>query len=100
MELNDGAPAQPDRPRVVALVLTFDAPTHLLACLRGILGQTIEPESILVVDNHSPIPAREVVGKAGLLTQSMEFLRLSENLGPAGGYARDLRLRCCVGNRR
>jgi rhamnopyranosyl-N-acetylglucosaminyl-diphospho-decaprenol beta-1,3/1,4-galactofuranosyltransferase len=90
MELKDRVQALPDRPRVMAVVLTFDAPMHLLACLRGILRQTNEPESILIVDNDSPLPAREVIREAGLLTKNMEFLRLPENLGPAGGYARGL----------
>lgn len=78
-------------PRVMALVLTFDAPDHLLACLRGIQSQKVQPDKILVVDNASRVPARDVVEAAGLATETTEFLRLPENLGPAGGYAAGLR---------
>lgn len=78
-------------PRVLALVLTFDAPEHLVACLKGILGQTIEPDAILVIDNASLIPAKKVALGAGLSTKATEFFRLAENVGPAGGYATGLR---------
>jgi rhamnopyranosyl-N-acetylglucosaminyl-diphospho-decaprenol beta-1,3/1,4-galactofuranosyltransferase len=79
------------RPRVLALVLTFDAPEHLLACLRGILDQSVEPDAVLVIDNASRIPAKDVAVQAGLSTEHIEFFRLPENVGPAGGYAAGLR---------
>lgn len=76
----------------MALVLTFDAPEHLLACLRGIQSQMVRPDKVLVIDNASRVPARAVVEAADLATETAEFLRLPENLGPAGGYAAGLRL--------
>lgn len=78
------------RPRILALVVTFDAPEPLVACLRGIHSQTTEPDGILVVDNASQVPAQDVLARAGLANGETKFLRLPENLGPAGGYAAGL----------
>jgi rhamnopyranosyl-N-acetylglucosaminyl-diphospho-decaprenol beta-1,3/1,4-galactofuranosyltransferase len=75
------------RPSVLAIVLTFDAPEKLVRCLAGVLDQEVMPGRILVVDNASPLPAERVASDANLDLGSVEFLRLPENVGPAGGYA-------------
>ena len=78
-----GGPATPD---VLAVVLTYDAPEALRACLGSIARQTPPPAAVLVVDNASAPPA-EVSDDDG----AVSILRLPDNTGPAGGYAAGLR---------
>ncbi|MDQ1429586.1 MAG: hypothetical protein QOF40_188, partial [Actinomycetota bacterium] len=66
---------------VSAVVLTFESPASLGRCLDAIRSQTTPPSSILIVDNGNT----EVD-----LLPGERLLRLSENLGPAGGYAAGL----------
>jgi rhamnopyranosyl-N-acetylglucosaminyl-diphospho-decaprenol beta-1,3/1,4-galactofuranosyltransferase len=74
--------------RIMAVVLTHNAPDSLGRCLRAIAGQTIPPDSVLVVDNASrpPVSLNEEIG-AGLPTR---VVRSEVNTGPAGGYAQAL----------
>jgi rhamnopyranosyl-N-acetylglucosaminyl-diphospho-decaprenol beta-1,3/1,4-galactofuranosyltransferase len=78
------------RPSVYAVILTFDAPEKLLQCLGAVIAQDRQPDRVLVIDNASPRSAKEVVGRSGLVSRNVEFLRLPENVGPAGGYAEGL----------
>jgi GT2 family glycosyltransferase len=74
---------------VLAVVLTFDAPHHAANCVTALQRQTNPPGAILVVDNDSAIPVeRDVLANLGPVPVAV--LRLSENLGPAGGYAAGL----------
>jgi GT2 family glycosyltransferase len=70
----------------MAIVLTFDARESLAECLAGIQAQTRAVDRVLVVDNASATPVDDLVAAVphGCL------VRLPENLGPAGGYARGL----------
>jgi rhamnopyranosyl-N-acetylglucosaminyl-diphospho-decaprenol beta-1,3/1,4-galactofuranosyltransferase len=74
--------------RIMAVVLTHNAPAALERCRRAIAGQTVPPDALLVVDNASdpPVPLGDPTG-AGLPTT---VLRSEVNTGPAGGYARAL----------
>lgn len=68
---------------VLAVVLTFNAPAALERCLCAVRAQTTPPGQILVIDNASTSAIDDVVGDAVVL-------RLPDNAGPAGGYARGL----------
>ena len=74
--------------RIMAVVLTHNAPDSLDRCLRAIAGQTLTPDSVLVVDNASRPPVS--------LDESMNsklpigVVRSEVNTGPAGGYAQAL----------
>ena len=75
--------------RVVALVLTHNAPHSLARCLAAIEAQADGPEEVLVVDNASQPPV-----EASLLPKSGSPLRVARsdlNGGPAGGWAVALR---------
>ncbi len=80
----DGADAE--AARVMAIVLTFDARDALEDCLRGIRAQTRALDTLLVVDNASTVPVDDLVEPV----PHASLLRLPDNLGPAGGYARGL----------
>jgi rhamnopyranosyl-N-acetylglucosaminyl-diphospho-decaprenol beta-1,3/1,4-galactofuranosyltransferase len=74
--------------RIMAVVLTHNAPDSLGRCLTAIAGQTLPPDSVLVVDNASspPVSLDDRSG-ASLPTR---VVRSEVNTGPAGGYAQAL----------
>ena len=79
--------AEPER-RIMAVILTHNAPESLGRCLRAIAEQTTPPEAILVVDNASVPPVSlENPGAAELTTK---VVRSEVNTGPAGGYSQAL----------
>jgi rhamnopyranosyl-N-acetylglucosaminyl-diphospho-decaprenol beta-1,3/1,4-galactofuranosyltransferase len=75
--------------RIMAVVLTHNAPDSLARCLKAIAGQTVLPESIMVVDNAS-IPPTTIEQCSELLAPTT-VVRSEVNTGPAGGYALALR---------
>jgi len=74
--------------RIMAVVLTHNAPESLGRCLHAIANQASPPDSILVVDNASfpPVPL-ECPAAANVPTR---VVRSEVNTGPAGGYAQAL----------
>ena len=81
----------PDRPTVLAIVLTHNAPDALAACLGGIGAQTRTVDALLVVDNASEVPAQQALADfEGGFAGEVRLLREPVNSGPAGGYARAL----------
>ena len=78
-------------PTVAALVLTYDAPENVLACVRAVAAQTVPVAFILVIEN----PGARRVRPDALRDQApgaVRLVTLDENLGPAGGYAEGLRM--------
>lgn len=75
---------------VMAIVLTFDAPTELDRCVRAIDAQEPRPNRILIVDNDGQRPAADTIDALELRTP-VEVLRMADNTGPAGGHAAGLR---------
>jgi GT2 family glycosyltransferase len=77
--------------RVTTLVVTWRGKDHLAACLNSIAQQT-EPTRLLVVDNDADAHTQRVISdfiRSGQVPAT-EVLRLSRNLGFAGGMARAL----------
>ena len=71
--------------RVMAVVLTHNAPGSLDRCLKAIIGQSTPPQAVLVVDNASDPPiTREQLPKS---LPDLALIRSDANGGPAGGYA-------------
>ena len=73
--------------RVCAVVLTCNRVAMLERCLDHLEAQTRRPDHVLVVDNGSSDGTEELLAGRG----EVEVLRLPENVGGAGGYARGLR---------
>lgn len=71
--------------RILAIVLTHDAPEALARCLDAIDAQTTPPDRVLVVDNASAVPA-----VAGERRVPVDVVREAGNGGPAGGHAAGL----------
>jgi rhamnopyranosyl-N-acetylglucosaminyl-diphospho-decaprenol beta-1,3/1,4-galactofuranosyltransferase len=75
--------------RIVALVLTHNAPQSLGRCLAAIDAQTEVPDEVLVVDNASQPPVvASLLPRSG---RSWQVIRSEVNGGPAGGWAIALR---------
>ena len=71
--------------RIVALVLTHNAPQSLARCIAAIDAQAEAPEEIVVVDNASQPPVEaSLLPKSG---RSLRVIRSELNGGPAGGWA-------------
>jgi rhamnopyranosyl-N-acetylglucosaminyl-diphospho-decaprenol beta-1,3/1,4-galactofuranosyltransferase len=75
-------------PKVMALVLTHNAPASLGRCLAAIAAQTRPPDSVLVVDNASQPPVGDLTDVSGCVP--VQVVRSAINTGPAGGYAQAL----------
>ena len=74
--------------RVMALVLTHNAPASLERCLAAIGAQTRLPDAVLVVDNASQPPVGHLPNISGRVP--VVVVRSATNTGPAGGYAQAL----------
>ncbi len=75
-------------PKVMALILTHNAPATLERCLAAVAEQTHLPDEVLVVDNASEPPVEDLLALGG--TVAVRVVRSPTNTGPAGGYAQAL----------
>lgn len=66
-----------------AVVVTYNRPELLRRCILAIKAQTILVGGIIVVDNNSEIPAQDALFD---ICEGLHFVRLSCNLGGAGGF--------------
>ena len=82
---SEDAPMTSVEPRVMAVVLTHNAPSSLDRCLRAIAAQSTPPQALLIVDNASnpPVTLDQLPDSAPPVT----LIRSEVNGGPAGGYA-------------
>ncbi len=78
-----------DERRIMAVILTHNAPRSLERCLQAIAGQTVPPEAVLVVDNASRPPVT-IESLAAVGSAAVELVRSDVNTGPAGGYYQGL----------
>ncbi|MGI8721673.1 MAG: glycosyltransferase [Geodermatophilaceae bacterium] len=77
--------SQPAPSGVVAVVVTWNRAELLARSLRAILAQTSVPDQILVIDNASTDETATML--ADHFTGRVEVVRLTENIGGAGGFA-------------
>jgi GT2 family glycosyltransferase len=73
--------------RVCAVVLTCNRPKMLAQCLDRLASQTRPADLVLVVDNGSDDETQSLLAQQ----DEIEVLRLPENIGGPGGFARGLR---------
>jgi rhamnopyranosyl-N-acetylglucosaminyl-diphospho-decaprenol beta-1,3/1,4-galactofuranosyltransferase len=74
---------------VCALVVTYNRRALLDECLRAIDGQTVRPDDLIVVDNASTDGTPDLLREGGYLDRGdVRLVRLGENLGSSGGFAR------------
>ncbi|MFL5768357.1 MAG: glycosyltransferase [Actinomycetota bacterium] len=73
-------------PFVAAVVVTYRRPASLLRAVDAIRRQTAKPDLVIVVDNADDAAAA-LADRDGI-----RIVSTGENLGPAGGYDRGLRI--------
>lgn len=78
----DTAAAAPVRPRLVALVVTFNRKAQLQTTLSRLLGEEID--ALVVVDNACTDGTSEMLRQ--ITDPRLQVLRLAENVGGAGGF--------------
>ena len=75
--------ATESRPKVAVSILNWNQPDLAAGCLEQVLGQSLTPDLVIVVDNASePSGIPDISGY-----DSVELLHAPENLGYAGGHA-------------
>ena len=68
-----------------SLIVTYDRPDHLKKSIDRLLGQTLPPRVIVVVDNGTAAETKKVVQQFS--PQQVVYQPTGENLGSAGGTA-------------
>ncbi|MDP5228397.1 MULTISPECIES: glycosyltransferase [Arthrobacter] len=81
------------RPRVAAVVVTYNRRALLEGTLRGLLGASVRPDALIVVDNASDDGTAEFLrdwaAGEGVRTSDgtvLDLVRLETNTGGAGGF--------------
>lgn len=77
---------------VIAVVVTYNRINLLLECLRGLLTQSRALGRIIVIDNASSDGTFETLRSCGYTSHALiEYVRLEENSGGAGGFCEGVR---------
>lgn len=74
---------------VAAVVVTWNRPALLGRCLDRLASQTRALAAVLVIDNASDAPTRELL-QARAAVPPLTVIRLEQNLGGAGGFCRGI----------
>ena len=78
---------------VCAAVVTYERKQLLVECLSALLAQTHPVMRTFVVDNASADGTEELLRARGFLDRAdVEYVRLPENVGGAGGFAKAVEL--------
>ncbi|HOZ54443.1 MAG TPA: glycosyltransferase family 2 protein [Clostridia bacterium] len=73
--------------KIVAVVVTYNRKRLLKECIDGILNQTYTVEKIIIVDNASTDDTENYLKEKKILTlNNVEYIKLSKNIGGAGGF--------------
>ncbi len=75
-----------ERPKVVAIVPTFNRSRQLRECLHGLASQTRPVDAVIVVDNASTEPIRQDLERESY-PFPLGYVRIDANTGSAGGFA-------------
>lgn len=76
-----------DKETVAAVVVTYNRKDLLLQCLESLYLQSRRPDKILIIDNASTDGTRETLEERGVLQgELVQYTRLTENTGGAGGF--------------
>lgn len=76
---------------ISVVIVTFNKLALLKECLNSVLNQTVLPDSIIVVDNHSSDGTKEYLSELQQQNQRIRPLFLEENIGGAGGFNRGVK---------
>lgn len=72
---------------IISVVVTYNRKKLLIECIDSILAQTIKCNKVIIIDNASTDNTKEELEKCNILkNKSVEYFRLKENIGGAGGF--------------
>lgn len=77
---------------ICVLIVTRNRLKKLMSCLQALEHQTVLPDKVFVVDNASSDGTQEFFADRPLFPFSLEYARLHENCGGAGGFSHALSL--------
>lgn len=77
---------------VVAVVVTWNRRELLERCLAAVLGQTLRPTRVVIVDNASDDGTATVLNDRYAALPGVQIVRTKTNIGGAGGFALGLNL--------
>lgn len=77
---------------VVAVVVTWNRRELLERCLDAVLGQTLRPTRVVIVDNASDDGTAELLASRYAALPGVQIVRTKHNIGGAGGFALGLEL--------
>lgn len=75
--------------KVAAVVVTYNRKELLRECLNALLNQTRPLDEIIVIDNASTDGTQEMIAKE---FPHITYVRMSENIGGAGGFHEGMKL--------
>jgi rhamnopyranosyl-N-acetylglucosaminyl-diphospho-decaprenol beta-1,3/1,4-galactofuranosyltransferase len=76
---------------ICAIVVTYNRKELLCECLDALLAQTYPPQRIYVIDNNSGDGTYALLDQKGHLTNPcIDYEKLPENIGGAGGFSHGL----------
>lgn len=79
----------------IPIVVTYNRKEKLNKALNRLLNQTIEPEKIIVIDNHSNDGTKQLVlnnYKTEISKKYIEYYYLNENIGGSGGFYKGVKI--------
>src|SRR4028119_143552 len=72
---------------VAAVVVTYNRKQLLLECIDALLSQTRSLDKIILIDNACTDGTPEILREKGYLDNAyIDYMRLPENIGGAGGF--------------
>ena len=78
--------------KVAAVVVTYNRKELLRECLDALLNQTCPLDSIIIIDNASTDGTEEFLKEKGYLNnQKIDYVKLPQNIGGAGGFYEGLK---------
>ncbi|MEX3314609.1 glycosyltransferase family 2 protein [Sulfitobacter sp. PS-8MA] len=72
--------------KTAAVIVTFNRSNKLMKVLDALMAQSMCPDIVLVVDNASTDDTSELVKARAKDSPSIRYLKLSKNVGGAGGF--------------
>lgn len=71
--------------KIIITVVTYNRRDTLKTCLHSLLGQSLLPDSIIIIDNGSTDNTTEMMKKEFFNNPLIKYINLGRNLGNAGG---------------
>lgn len=83
---------------ITAVVVTYNRKKLLRGCIEAILTQSRQPDHILIIDNASTDGTKELITSDFENVSIIQYVRLEENTGGAGGFYEGIRLAYAQGS--